>query len=249
MLYYDLESPEFTRTLSEGEMDKIRESFLSRELALYRAFLPPKVLQTLDSMLQDVSFPGATDCSALSLLSIVIKVCQPSKILQFGTYIGFSAIVFAGLLSKNVKPGKVWTVEPIKSNHNKAKHYARKAGVEKFIEFIDGSSTDPNVVELLETCGPYNLVYIDSSHEYGQTLQELRIYLEGEKFTHLSSLVALHDAGSEASAFDPTSKGGVPEAIKEWISFGDNRKKYQLFTFEPPLYPNPCGLAMIRKVQ
>lgn len=248
MTHYEPNNPKVIRKIDNKEMDRIRKSFLSKQLALYRPFLPRKVLRILDKMLQDISFPGATDCSALSLLSIMVKLHQPAKILQLGTYIGFSSLVFAGSIATNDNSGKLYTVEPQKVCHEKARYYAKRAGVAKLIEFIDGFSTDPDVIQELRNYGPYNLIYIDSSHAYKETLQELKIYVEDDKFTDASTLVLLHDAGTEMRVLDGAN-GGVPRAIEEWINHGDNKIRFQLFIFEPPVYPNPCGLAMIRKVK
>ena len=229
-------------------INDIRKCYLSNQITLYKPFLLPKVIPTLEEIVYDSDFLGATDPSALSLIAMIIKVCQPKKILQLGTYIGFSAIALGGLLSTSTKGGLIYTVEINKSKQIKARYYAKKAGLMDIIEFIDGSSTDPDIVELLAKYGPFDLIFIDSSHAYQHTLDELRIYVEDGKFTSSSTLVALHDAGEAAKDFDPTHEGGVRRALEEWINLKNNKRKYQLFIFEPPMYPNPCGLAIVRKL-
>ena len=202
----------------------------------------------MDKMVYDESFLGATDFSALSILCTLVKLKQPDRVLQLGTYIGFSAIVLAGVLATNSKPGKLWTVEPNAKAHDKARRYAQSAGITNLMEFLDGSSDDPEIHEKLRRSGPFDLVYIDSSHEYHQTLKELKNYVEDEAITTTSTVVTLHDAGTQAACFDPTDCGGVRQALEEWFNCDDNRSRYMLFIFEPPMYPNPCGLGVIRKI-
>ncbi len=228
----------------DKQSDGVRDSFLSEQSAWYRSYLSSRTLQTLDTMLRDEGPEGFTDWTALSFLSSMIRLCQPTNILQLGTHMGFSAIIFASLLTS--EKGKIYTVEPVKSYHDKARYYAMQAGVNSRIEFIDGFSTDPNITRELAKHGPYGLIYIDTSHSCAETLKELRAYVEDHRFTSLSTLVLLHDVGTAAVAVD--SKG-VRGGVEEWIKTGDNGSRYQLFVLEPPLYPNVNGLGMIRRVR
>lgn len=225
----------------------IRDSFLSESNAAYRMVTPAKALGILDEMVEDPWFMGTTDCSALSVLSMMIKVCKPQKILQLGTFIGFTSILFASILSTYTEEGKVYTVEINNECHKKARHYTEKAGLSQYINYVDGSSLDAQVVQLLSDAGPYDFIYIDSSHEYASTLKELKTYVEGSLFTTTRTLVAFHDAGLRMRGLDATKKGGVAQALLHWYKSFGIRGKFQLFILEPPFYPNPCGLALIRK--
>ena len=234
--------------MNQNNINDLHKLALSNKISLYRRFLPLKVRRVLKKIVYDPGYLGATDPSALSLIAMIIKVCQPRKILQLGTHIGFSAIALGGVLSTSTNVGVIYTVDINKSAHIEARYYAKKAGLENIIEFIDGSSTDPDIAELLAKYGPFDLIFIDSSHAYQHTLDELKIYVDDERFTTSLTLVALHDAGEAAKDLDPTHEGGVRGALEEWINFENNKRKYQLFVFEPPMYPNPCGLAIVRKL-
>jgi predicted O-methyltransferase YrrM len=231
-------------TSQEEAMNAVKNSFLSAQTALYRAFLPNRILQTLDTMLRDESPVGFTDWTALSYLSAMIKVCQPANVLQLGTHIGFSAIIFAGLLPND--KCKIYTVEPVKLYHEKAKYYAQKAGVIDRIEFLDGFSTDSNIIQATRNHGPYNFIYIDTSHSCSETLKELKAYVEDERFTTRSTFIALHDVGSQAVKADPT---GVRGGIEQWLKTADNSSRYQMFILDAPLYPNVNGLGIIGKLR
>ena len=98
----------------------------SNKLSIYRLVLPSKVRGTLEKMVYDPDHLGVTDPSALSLIAMIIKVCQPKRILQLGTYIVFSAIALGGVVSTSTNGGVLYTVEINKSKHIKARYYAKK---------------------------------------------------------------------------------------------------------------------------
>ena len=228
-----------------GEM--VRRAMRSDEISLFRKLLPQQILQTMDEMIDDPAFLGATDAEASSLLSMIVSINKPKKILELGTFLGFSSLLFGGILTNYSAQYMIYTVERAEEIQNKAKYYVEKAGLLNNVKFIKSSSIDSNIVNKLVEYGPFDFIYIDSSHIYKNTSEELKIYVEDERFTNASTLVVLHDAGESAKEFDSSGEGGVPRALKEWINFGENKEKFQLFIFEPPMYPNPCGLALIRR--
>ena len=61
---------------------------------------------------------------------------------------------------------------------------------------------------------PPNLVFIDSSHGYRHTVEELKLWYHEVR---RGGLVLLHDASEFAARFDPDREGGVGRALQEWL--------------------------------
>ncbi len=97
--------------------------------------------------------------------------------------------------------------------------------------------------------GAPQLVFIDSSHQYKHTLDELNLW-----YPHVApgGLVALHDTSVFAKTFDGSNCGGVGKAVDEWTS-KNNVQKININGFvsggSPGDYPylDGCGLTLIQK--
>ena len=46
---------------------------------------------------------------------------------------------------------------------------------------------------------------------------------------------------------DPAFLGTTDAEASSLLSMIVSKEKFQLFIFEPPMFPNPCGLALIRR--
>jgi len=207
--------------------------------------LQKRTLEVLDQLIQDADFLGASDPSALSLLAVYIRVRQPALILELGTYIGFSALVLADIVSHNLTPGRLITVEPAKDKLAKAQRFIQRAGLASAVDFVIGKSTDQHVLEQLRQQGPFNVIYIDSSHSYRETLEELQLYCTDRYLSDDKTIFFFHDVGRKAQLFDPTGEGGVHHALEDWIA--DKLAEFQLFMLEPPIWPNPVGLGILSR--
>jgi len=229
-------------SLSEVELDNLRKVVADPINSCYRSLLRDSTLDVIDNMIRDVDFPGATDPWGLSFLGFMARILQPARVLELGTRIGFSTIVLADIVSSNHTLGRVTTVDPWVPHVEKAKKYVQDAGLTGAVEFVAGRSVDASVIEDLERRGPFDLIYIDSSHFYEETMQELETYTAA-KLTHMKSILLLHDVSEAARSMDTTGRGGVSQALHDW--YERRKREYQLFVLEPPFWPNPAGLAMI----
>jgi hypothetical protein len=94
-------------------------------------------------------------------------------------------------------------------------------------------------------------VYIDSSHAYYHTLDELEFWFAKVR---PGGFVVVHDASEFARGFCMDHRGGVHQALSDW-KLGDrgsmlwiNKTVAAQFPSEaPPAYSDPCGLAIIQK--
>ncbi len=226
---------------------EFRQAYLDPKIGLYTLLLHERTRDTLRQITEDVGFPGATDPSALSFLATYIRMRQPASVLELGTHIGLSTVVLADVLSGNARPARLITVDPAQDTMAKAQAFVRRAGLEASVEFISGRSIDGGVVARLEKVGPFELIYVDSSHSYRETLEELQTLWNSPQLTSSATCMCFHDAGRDAAAYDPRGEGGVRRALDEWMSAAPSR--YQLMVFEPPLWPNPTGLGIMRRVE
>jgi predicted O-methyltransferase YrrM len=217
-------------------MSEVRAHLRSPQISPFRRLLSYSTLEVLDRLIDDNEIGGNTDSSAISFLAMWIAVNQPENVLQLGTWIGFSTLVLADILRRNSRRGKLVTVDPAKPQQDKARIYVHEAGLDDTVHFIDGKSFDIAVVNSLSAMRPFDLIFVDASHEYRQTLKELTLYL-GDGWLSKSGAMFLHDASDYARQFDPTGEGGVRRALDECVRGS--------LILEPPQWANLCGLAII----
>lgn len=91
----------------------------------------------------------------LSMLSHMIK---PQRILEIGTYTGYSALCLAEGLPEN---GKLITIDINEELHDMVIRYVKEAGYENKIEVLSGDAT--KIIPLLDE--QIDLVFIDADKE------------------------------------------------------------------------------------
>jgi len=91
-------------------------------------------------------------------LEMISRMIRPEKILEIGTYTGYSAIC----LARGLKPGgKLVTIEKNDELKEISLHFFEKAGLSDKIELINGDA-EVIIPGLQDT---FNLVYLDSDKE------------------------------------------------------------------------------------
>jgi predicted O-methyltransferase YrrM len=204
--------------------------------------LSDTALATLTEIMCDEEILGSGDAETLSLLATLVHTCQMTRVLQIGTWIGFSSVVLAGALAHSKREGGslLITIDPAVSQVEKAKSYVSQAGLSQYVQFVQGSSLQPTTVQKVRELGPYDLVFIHSDHSYATTCVELKslwpLLKEG-------GLLAAHDASRESAIYDSRQEGGVFRAVSEWV----NREQVeQCLLLTPPIW-NPVGLFLAFK--
>lgn len=92
----------------------------------------------------------------LEVIEKELKGIQPSRFLEIGTAVGYSAICFSEFLSEN---GRIDTIEREADRVIQARQNIKKAEVEEKINIIEGDA-----VEILPTLNDtYDVVFIDAS--------------------------------------------------------------------------------------
>jgi cephalosporin hydroxylase len=111
----------------------------------------------------------------LWMMQQIIYETRPEVIVETGTFRGGSALFFAHALEgMGLGASRVLTVDI----ENACSDAATLPLWQKHVEFIQGSSTDPRVVEQIrEACrGKRVMVVLDSMHEKFHVLEELKLY-------------------------------------------------------------------------
>jgi predicted O-methyltransferase YrrM len=89
------------------------------------------------------------------ILSMISKMIQPEKILEIGTYTGYSALCLAEGLADN---GKLITIDVNEELEDRVRKYFSESPYDSRIQFIIGNALE----EIPEIEGPVDLVFIDA---------------------------------------------------------------------------------------
>jgi predicted O-methyltransferase YrrM len=147
--------------------------FISPELDQYvcaHSENEPEVLRELNrkthlSVLQPRMLSGHFQGRVLSMLSHMIR---PRRVLEIGTYTGYSALSFAEGLTDD---GKVITIDVNEELEDLVREYIAKAGMNEKIDYLIGDATQiiPELNEIFDIvfidadkknyCNYYNLVF------------------------------------------------------------------------------------------
>jgi len=213
--------------------------YIARDKDLFKRSVTPDTRHVLDLMEKDSYFLGSSEPYVASLLSFVTLMSEPRSVLEIGTLIGYSTIIIADCLAQNkTSSSKIFTVDPDTRMVEIAKKYVSQAGLEDHAEFLIGKSLDPEIIELLHKYGPFDLLFVDSLHNYSNTIKEMRSLTY---FVRDGGLIICHDSGIRAQNFDTEKRGGVRRALLEFTS----DKKEFLF-LDPPIWA-PIGSFIMKK--
>lgn len=209
-------------------------------LPMVRRLLSPATLNALKALYKHELANQTTPDDDLNVLAGLMLSSKATRVLQFGTFLGGSAIVLADLASQNGTGAKLLTVDPNPEMNLSCKRFAEMAGLVGMIETIDGYSTDPTV---LQRCAQENwdFIYLDTTHQFQQTAAEIK---EIAKLCGPATLFAFHDASTYAADnLDQGHQGGVKRAIREYCVL---HPRWQSFTFEQPAF-GQFGIAVMQR--
>lgn len=91
-----------------------------------------------------------------SFLKVLVMMQQPSRILEIGTAVGFSALLLSEYMPKG---GRITTIEKYEKRIPVARENFRRAGKEDQIMLIEGDALE--VMRTLE--GPYDFIFMDAA--------------------------------------------------------------------------------------
>lgn len=89
-----------------------------------------------------------------SVLENIVKSKQPKMVLEIGTLVGYSTI----LMAKNMKNGRIVSIEVNRKNHEAAQINIERAGLSESVELLQGDAL--KTIPGLE--GEFDMVFIDA---------------------------------------------------------------------------------------
>lgn len=135
----------------DPRLENYVESHTTEESALLKELNRTTHLKVLNPRMLSGHFQGR-------LLSMISHMVRPQKVLEIGTYTGYSALCFAEGLAEG---GKVITLDINEELEEFVRGYIEKAGMEDKLEYIIG-----NAMQLIPGMDErFDLVFIDADKE------------------------------------------------------------------------------------
>jgi cephalosporin hydroxylase len=166
---------------------------------------------------------------------ILVEV-KPDVIVESGTLFGGSAALWAMLLEQVNPEGRVVTIDV----EDRATEARQLPLVRRRVDFLTGSSTDPQVVAqvLRHVEGKRVLVVLDSTHEYDHVLAELEVYAP---VVSVGSYLIVQDTFVNGHPVESDWGPGPMEAVADFLAADDRfqvdpSRERLLFTFCPNGY-------------
>ncbi len=194
---------------------------------------------------------GSSGVEMLSMLTSLIMSSGLTRIVQCGHYVGFSTLVMGFVGRKMGSKNFLYSVDldPVPSEY--ARGWVEQAGLGDDIMIAVRDSSDPvNVEEAAAFLGGRpQLVYIDSSHQYEHTMQELNLWWDA---LEPGGMIVMDDISQWAAEFDRTNMGGSHRAALEFCQttaansimlnggFGRHTNKRMVYT-------DVCGFGLLQK--
>ncbi len=188
----------------------------------------------------------------MSFLHGMVMGSGIQRIVQLGTHAGYSSLLMGFYLRQMHAQHGLFSFEIDEPLCRFAREWLDRAGLAEVVRVELRSSLDSASPALAREYlgGAPELIFLDSSHEYRQTLDEIEAW-----YPALASggFIVLHDTSEFAASFDVTGEGGVRRALKEWrethpevevISLNHN-----VPAMETPgmVYQDFCGVGLIQK--
>jgi predicted O-methyltransferase YrrM len=178
----------------------------------FRIPVDSSITSLLDEIAETPEWVGASNAHILSLLYTLVVSCRLKNVLQLGTYVGYSSLVLGDAARK--VDGRLITLDPDERAVNIARGYITRAGLDDVVTSLVNASTDPEALERVRAEAPYDLIYIDSLHDYACTREELPLYWP---LLRPAGFLCMDDADLPAASLDTRGEGGVHRAIVEWL--------------------------------
>ena len=188
----------------------------------------------------------------MSLLHGLIMGNGIRRLVQLGTFSGYSTLLLGFFLRQMGAERGLCTFEIGEALCLYTQRWIDRAELASLVRLELRSSLDPASPAIAHDYlrGAPELIFIDSSHEYANTLAELDAW-----YPHLApgGFIVLHDASEFAASFDATRAGGVRRTLREWRQthpeaealFMNGNVRVQ----ETPgmIYQDFCGAGLIQK--
>jgi predicted O-methyltransferase YrrM len=195
------------------------------------------------------SLVGECAVPAIAWLTSFVSANNVSRIVQLGSYAGYSALLLGWALRRMGKKHGLVAVDIDAPSLEFTQGWVQRAGVADQVKVLRADSSDPGIVGPIEDYlgGAPQLVFIDSSHQYAHTVRELDLW-----YPHLApaGIIAMHDASEYAATFDSTALGGVRRALEVWRAKSGATafrlaNSPAILAKDAQVYMDGCGLGLV----
>jgi predicted O-methyltransferase YrrM len=191
----------------------------------------------------------------LSFLMGMIDGNSISNIVQLGHYEGFSTLLLGFIMRRMGFQHSIFSVDISPDSSRTCERWVTKAGLSQYVSINVASSDTPGLPLMAQEYFKSDIaaVFIDSSHQYQHTVNELNLWFPALK---PFGFIFLHDVSTGASEFDSSRSGGVIRALREWSQRGDAshiivNEDVVLSPHQTDIhrltYQDLCGLGIIQK--
>lgn len=199
-----------------------------------------RVVDTLAEMMLSVHADGHSDVRIQNLIYTHVVNLRPRRVLEVGTHIGSCSLVIGAALRVNGY-GKLLTLEPQAHYQTMARENIEKAGLSDGVEIVSHFSYEEACKTRLAAQGPFELIFVDGSHDYDDTLHDIELCAA---LLHDNGCIILHDTGKDGPGMDSTGKGGARQALYD---FTQRRPDMKTIFYEYPMWLDPRGAAIVCK--
>ena len=172
--------------------------------------------------------------SQCHFLHLIIKIYNPTNILELGTFTGLSALTMGLAMNKNAF---LTAIDKNKDTSNIAKNFFIKAKLEKNINLIVKNANE-SIKDLIKNRKIYDLIFIDA--DKGNYLN----YFENSlKLLNKSGLIIIDNVLWYGNIVDKNKDDKLTKIIREFNSFVYNDHRV-----ESLILPLGDGLSVCRKL-
>lgn len=201
------------------------------------SLLPPRkdLFREMETFAEKERVP-IMDQAAIDVMLQIMRIQNPTKILEIGTAIGYSALRMADALSQ----AQITTMEIDPVRVQEAGQYIRESGVQERINILEGDALE--LVEKAIESGPYDAIFIDASK--GQYMKFFNIYeplLTGQGCIYSDNVLFRGYVAKET--VDNRRLRGIARKMKDFNRFLMNHEGYIT-----TIIPVGDGLAISKKI-
>ena len=172
--------------------------------------------------------------SQCHFLHLIIKISNPTNILELGTFTGLSTLTMGLAMNKNAF---LTAIDKNKDTSNIAKNFFIKAKLEKKINLIVRNANE-SIKDLIKNKKIYDLIFIDADKE-----NYINYFENSLKLLNKSGLIITDNVLWYGDVVDKNKNDKLTKIIREFNSFVYNDHRV-----ESLILPLGDGLSVCRKI-
>lgn len=172
--------------------------------------------------------------SQCHFLHLIIKIYNPTNILELGTFTGLSTLTMGLAMNKNAF---LTAIDKNKDTSNIAKNFFIKAKLEKKINLIVRNANE-SIKDLIKNKKIYDLIFIDADKE-----NYINYFENSLKLLNKSGLIITDNVLWYGDVVDKNKDDKLTKIIREFNSFVYNDHRV-----ESLILPLGDGLSVCRKI-